>query len=404
MAQQTRVVQRIFGETGLTNDFAQIGSAAAGTPLLTKDLTTIQQLAQYSEGLVGTSINQGDTILPRLQDFNSLLFLITTQLAYILQNGIPEWINSVDQRYYANISYVTVGGNVYQAILGDDATNINSQRDPTTEPTWWRLIRTPVERGFLPGDYIQRGGNAVALSVEHPRFCLTNFSGSTSVDVANVPDYVPWLRSQTAVYLEGQGGEVSQFAGTVAGSVFTLDDNTANNAIFAALEEDQAAFGTFTDWRTIDIDGTTFDMTALTPPRSITVTGSPTSGVQNAVFYPHRIAGSTTTARLISLVGRTLRGASTGEVISGLLRRDRMQQITGSASPRDAGFFTSLDQSTGALTSQITGESSRMSIEAVASGPLQFDSANSPDARTGPDTHGPDFGSHIYQFVGRYVP
>lgn len=405
MAQQTRVVQKIFGETGLSSDFAQIGSAAAGTPLLTKDPTVMQQLAQYSEGLLGTSVNQGDTILPRLEDFNSLLFLMTTQLAYILQNGIPEWINSVDQRYYANISYVTVGGNIYQAILGDDATNINSQRDPTTEPTWWRLIRTPEERGSLVGDYIHRGGNAVAPSVAHPRFCLTNFVDSTSVDVANYPDYVPWLRSQTAVYLEGQGGEVSQFAGTVAGSVFTLDDNAANNALFAALQEDQAAFGTFTDWRTLDIDSATFAMTALTPPRSITVTGSPSTGTQNAVFYPHRIAGSTTTARLISLIGRSLNGVGTADAISGLLRRSRLQghqHITGYAEggvPSRYGFVSGLpdariDYDAGTTTLFTGGPKTSEPIADATNGP----------PRTGPDTHGPDFGSHIYQFVGRYVP
>lgn len=407
MAQQTRVVQRIFGETGASNDFAQIGSAAAGTPLLTKDPTVMQQLAQYSEGLLGTSINQGDTILPRLEDFNSLLFLVTTQLAYILQNGIPEWINSVDQRYYANVSFVTVGGDVYQAILGDDSTNINAQRNPTTEPTWWRLIRTPEERGSLVGDFIIRGGNVVALSAANPRFCLTNFEGSASVDVANVPDYVPWLRAQQAIYLEGQTGETSQFSGTVAGSVFTLDDNTANNALFAALVEDQAAFGTFTGWRTFDIDGTTFAMTALTAPRSITVTGSPSTGTQNAIFYPHRIAGSTTTARVHSLRGRVLVGAGTGEVISGFMRRDRMQQITGSIQLKNAISDSTLrGNAQGALSDSANTGASSTSVQAsgsVTANTISLDSANSPGARTGSDTHGPDYGAHIYQYVGRVL-
>ena len=405
MAQQTRVVQKIFGETGLSSDFAQIGSAAAGTPLLTKDPTVMQQLAQYSEGLIGTSVNQGDTILPRLEDFNSLLFLMTTQLAYILQNGIPEWINSVDQRYYANISYVTVGGNIYQAILGDDATNINSQRDPTTEPTWWRLIRTSEERGSLVGDYIQRGGNAVAPSVANPRFCLTNFANSTSVDVANYPDYVPWLRSQTAVYLEGQGGEVSQFAGTVAGSVITLDDNTANNAILASLNEDQLAFGSFTDWRTVDVDGTTFAITALdTGARTITVTGSPSTGTQNSVFYPHRIAGSTTTARLISLIGRTPVGPGSAGIISGLLRRwqtevHRHQILTGDFRGQAGMFRGPLQKAGGSFLSAGTAAGTD---DNMTGDPQEAVAGTVP--LIGSDTHGPDFGSHIYQFVGRYVP
>ena len=263
--------------------------------------------------------------------------------------------------------------------------------------------------GSMVGDYIFRGGNVEPVSASHPRFCLTNFENSTSVDVANYPDYVPWLRDIQIIYLEGLVGQTNSFSGSVSGSVFTLDDNAANNALFAALVEDQAAFGTFTNWRTFDIDSVTFAMTALTAPRSITVTGSPSTGTQNAIFYPHRIAGSTTTARVHSLRGRTLIGAGTGEVISGLLRRDQMQQITGALfslgnSVDGTGIHIS---STGAIShtaGQSAGNSLTQSTSNSARSVATFDSANSPNARTGTTTHSPDFGSHIYQFIGRYVP
>ena len=266
--------------------------------------------------------------------------------------------------------------------------------------------------GSMVGDYIFRGGNVEAISASHPRFCLTNFENSTSVDVANYPDYVPWLRAIQIIYLEGLGGQTNSFSGSVSGSVLTLDDNTANNALFAALTEDQAAFGTFTNWRTIDIDGVTFPMSALTAPRAITVTGSPSTGTQNATFYPHRIAGSTTTARLISLIGRTPVGAGTGGVISGgLLRRDQMQQITGRVSlfPYSSGSSRPAFEGEGALNNGVGGgtDATRIATDSAAvrdTNDILFDSANSPNARAGTDTHPADFGSHIYQFVGRYVP
>lgn len=262
----------------------------------------------------------------------------------------------------------------------------------------YRLATPDLPVRLPTGQYVFQGGNYAAPTEAFPFFCLTNFEDSTSVSDANYPDYVSWLRAQTAAYRDGFVDQVSSYSGSVTGSVLTLDNNTANNAILAALNEDQLAFGTFSSWRTVDIDGTTFAITALnTTARTITVTGSPSTGTQNATFYPHRIAGSTTTARLISLVGRTPIGAGSGGVISGLLRRDRFQghyhafryQSVG----RDGGGGDVADQP------QIAGN---LAGGAKIFGPTSDGISGAP--RTGPDTHGPDFGSHIYQFVGRYVP
>ena len=257
--------------------------------------------------------------------------------------------------------------------------------------------------GSMVGDYIFRGGNAEAISASHPRFCLTNFENSTSVDVANYPDYIPWLRAVQVIYLEGLGGQTNSFSGTVAGSVITLDNNAANVALIAALNEDNLAFSTFTNWRTVDIDGTTFAITALnTTARTITVTGSPSTGTQNATFYPHRIAGSTTTARLISLIGRSPIGAGTGEVISGLLRRDRIQghqHITGYAEGGIPSRFGSVSGLPGARIDYDAGTTTLFTAGPKTSEPIADATNGTP--RTGPDTHGPDFGAHIYQYVGR---
>lgn len=408
MAQLTRVIQRIFGSTGATTNFGQIGSQAAGTPQTTKDLTTIQSLAQYGVGLTGISVNQGNTILPYIEDLNSLYLLFSSQLQYHFQNGIPEWLNDIDQRYYANVSFVTRNGNLYQAILGDDGANINAQRDPATETDRWRLLRTPEERGILVGEITHRIGNASAPSVTFPRFCMTNFSGSTALSTTNWPDLVPYLRNQTAAYLEDQVGGADSYTGTVTGSDLVLDDNAANNAIIAALEEDRLANGgSFTDWRTVDINTVTFAIAGIdVGTRTITVTGTPSAGSQEAQFYPHRIAGSTTTARLHSWVGRVLAGAGAADVISGLLRRDQMQGIEGEVSNAFAGggVFTT---TTGALT----GSNSVTRPNAgpgASNGTLTFDSGNSTSAtygaaRAGTTTHGPDAGAHVYIHGGRYI-
>jgi hypothetical protein len=137
MAKLARKLQRVFGDTGGTGEFGQIGSKAAGAPTTTKDLDTIQSLAEYLQGYLAIVSDQGTAQLPYSEDLNSLFFLATTQLAYLFQNGIPEWLNSADQRYYADVSFVVRSGRIYKAIQGDDGLNINTQKDPLTEPTWW---------------------------------------------------------------------------------------------------------------------------------------------------------------------------------------------------------------------------------------------------------------------------
>lgn len=410
MAQLSRVIQRIFGGTGGTTNFGQIGSQAAGAPQTTKDLDTIQSLSQFGVGLTGISVNQGNTILPYIEDLNSLYLLFSSQIGYLLQNGIPEWLNDADQRYYATVSFVTRNGNLYQAILGDDASNINAQRDPATETDWWRLIRTPEERGILVGEITHRMGNASAPTATFPRFCMTNFAGSTALSTTNWPDLVPYLRNQTAAYLEDQPGGTDSYTGTVTGSSLVLDDNAANNAILAALEEDRLAFGgSFTDWRTVDINTVTFDIASIdVGTRTIGVLGTPSAGAQEAIFYPHRIAGSTTTARVHSWVGRVLAGAGSGEVISGLLRRDRFQDwqlgIFNNAQTY-YGLATSITELRVNTTAAAGQQSPAFTTDGqgVADRMRPFDNGTNGEPRTGSDTHGPDAGAHVYVHGGRYI-
>lgn len=139
MAKLARTRQKVFGETGGTSEFGQFGSNQASPPgTKTKDLDQIQALANYDQGWFAATANAGEP--PRIEDMNSLFLLATSQLSYLFQAGIPEWLDDADQRYYANASIVQRSGAVYIAILGDDLTNINAQKDPLLEPTWWKVL------------------------------------------------------------------------------------------------------------------------------------------------------------------------------------------------------------------------------------------------------------------------
>ena len=267
------------------------------------------------------------------------------------------------------------------------------------------IIGMTIRYGHAVGDTIARSGNVVAPAAFdptvptafHPRLCLTDFAGTRTLDQSNWPDLVPWLRVQRVIYLEGQVGEVFEFPGTVSGSTLTLDDTPAANALVAALAEDQLAFGSFADWRSVDVGGITYEIMAIdAASRAIDVAGAPTAGSVSATFFPHRIAGSSSTARVHSWRGRSPVGAGTDGVIGGLMRRDRMQGHHHDLRARLGVIGSGGDN--GVVNDPIG------TLATLNSGYVidpSSDGTNG-DPRTGPDTHGPDVGVHLYLHGGRY--
>ena len=131
MAKLARKKQKIFGSTGDVSQFGQIGSDAAGTPTTTKDIDTIQSLAQYLSGLY--SITENLNAPPRGQDMNALYHLITRQLAYLFESGVPEWEASTE--YSSLTSLVLHGGNVWLSL-----SNSNIGNTPALGSAHWRKV------------------------------------------------------------------------------------------------------------------------------------------------------------------------------------------------------------------------------------------------------------------------
>ena len=137
MSKLTRVIQKIFGESAGTGEFGIFGSNAAAPPgTNSKDLTAIQSLSQYLAGWFSATASAAEP--PRIEDRNSLDLLFSSQLAYLFQNGLAEW--QAGTKYYLDVSFVQVAGSIYQAVLGDDVTNDNTNKSPASNPLWWKLI------------------------------------------------------------------------------------------------------------------------------------------------------------------------------------------------------------------------------------------------------------------------
>ncbi|MDR3244671.1 MAG: hypothetical protein LBT79_07985 [Elusimicrobiota bacterium] len=95
MSKIERKTQKIFAENANLNEVSIIGSLKAGNPQFSKDPKTIQSLPNYLLGLRGALIGDNS---PALEDENALRYIMTYQLAYLLQQGIPEW--DADTTYY----------------------------------------------------------------------------------------------------------------------------------------------------------------------------------------------------------------------------------------------------------------------------------------------------------------
>ena len=355
---QSRINQLIFGDTGITTDFGQIGSESAGTPVTTKNLDTIQALAEYQGGLA--SIVDSGLQLPRLEDQNSLFLLITTQLRYILQNGIPEW-NAAAQ-YFALVSFVQVNGVKYQALTGMDGTpNVN--HNPVGDATNWQYadaqwremgfrlnylglpafdptdlytgIKLDIAMSHKAGEIVESAINEAAVSWSaaqssanptYPEYnpILPLWDSDHDISATNYPRLVPKLRAQKTEAWNGSA-YVTDHTVTVSGSTIT-GSGTAWDNLLAALAEDELVHGSYTNWRCVNVAGTDYVIIDVsTAGHTMTVTGTPTTGSQTAIVYARRITGSTTTARTFKDSGRVTMSPDGTLRIAGMRRRFHAQ-------------------------------------------------------------------------------
>lgn len=159
MAKIPRFLQRIFGsslESNPTEGLAQFGSLAQGAPNYSADPSTIQSLAAWAAGWVGAFI-PGSRQSPTYEDFNGLLYVITKQLAYITQAGVPEYHSG--ETYYTG-SIVQSGGNLYRSLQDN---NIGQSVGNTTY--WANIVpASPVIPAQVNSDWNSTSGVSQILN------------------------------------------------------------------------------------------------------------------------------------------------------------------------------------------------------------------------------------------------
>lgn len=118
MAKIARAFQKIFaGGITPTGNIGVFGSLAAGSPAYSSDADTIQSLDAWTNGWAAATVNNQS---PAFQDFNGYQYVVTRQLAYLMQAGIPEWNSQTT--YYIG-SFCQVAGVIYQSLIDDNLNN-----------------------------------------------------------------------------------------------------------------------------------------------------------------------------------------------------------------------------------------------------------------------------------------
>lgn len=121
-----RHTQKIFGGNAPADDIAALGSFKSGTPIYTDDISALQNEA-YEKGY-GASLVADEA--PFLEEQNSVPYVLSSQLAYLCQKGIPEW--DANTTYYANTSFCQINGIIYQSL-----TDGNLGNNPATDSENW---------------------------------------------------------------------------------------------------------------------------------------------------------------------------------------------------------------------------------------------------------------------------
>lgn len=157
--------QKIFaGSVAPTNVVAQYGSLAAGAKTYSSDLDIIQALPVWGTGWLNALINGS---APALQDRNAVDYVTTYQLAYLMEQGIPDY--SATQNYFVG-SYCkdeTTG------VMHVSKTNDN-QNNALSDSTNWEPVSS-AGRGSVPL------GAVIAVVPDYANVSIPT-SGSISVD------------------------------------------------------------------------------------------------------------------------------------------------------------------------------------------------------------------------------
>lgn len=256
---------------------------------------------------------------------------------------------------------------------------------------------------FLPDQKDPGAWDALEPDKYFPAICLTKIDVKSDITTAVYGDFITFLRAIQIKYRKGKSDEESSWTATISGSTVTMPNTTASNRLLVALAKWALARGNYTDFITLTVAGTDYNITNInTVTREITVSGTPTSGSQSVTFYPHRIAGSSTSARVHEVSGKTVMagGDAAGLFISGLQCLGYIQGHKHGANVLEYRYNTS--SISAADTRQIGSTNSGTAGSNINDNPTTDGTNGTP--RTASETHSPALIAELHQWARTYTP
>lgn len=211
-----------FGVSGPSTSFGQFGSKQAGSAQTSQDPSVIQQLTAWAQGWQNAIVTGNKAAY--LQDMNGWCFVHSYMMAYVLQQGIPEW--DLGTTYYLN-SVVQANNGQWFNSLQD--TNIGNAPPVGASNAFWSWVNAPFvpppsaipvgiiidhAGGTVPTGYLACDGTAVSRATYSALFAQigTIWGSGDNLTTFNVPD----LRRRVAV---GSGGAATGTLGNAVGNV-----------------------------------------------------------------------------------------------------------------------------------------------------------------------------------------
>lgn len=214
MAKISRQTHKTFGGLGSSDNFAQFGSLVAADPIKTKDIATIQSLPAWDEGFQSSIFGANKNLL--LEDLNAFAFEHSTQVAYMLQAGIPEW-DSATTYFKGSIVQRTAGSDataeLYASLIDD---NLGNALPVQASNANWQFINTqslPAGSSIeymgvvLPSGFLWEDGSAQSRVAFATLFAALNLtlSGNLLIGMQTITGLPSTANLQVGWFAGGTG-------------------------------------------------------------------------------------------------------------------------------------------------------------------------------------------------------
>lgn len=186
MTKIERKTQKIFAGNADTDELAVFGSMISGTPVYNDDIEALQSEA-YTEGWkAAVAANEA----PFMEEMNAVQYGFSKQLAYLFQQGIPEW--DAGTTYYLN-SFCQVGGVIYKSKLDE---NINHSPRDNTEEIYW----TPFKAGDSGSGGLEVCDIGMSLYIDETKGLRRWLNGQIVAINQNTQGFLTRLKKIVALY------------------------------------------------------------------------------------------------------------------------------------------------------------------------------------------------------------